>query len=50
MRICLLPMAKLFCKTAESEQFTDDTPNDNISPGGSDGGEIRYFQGGHFSP
>ena len=25
---------------SESEWFTGDTPNDNISPGGSDGGEI----------
>ena len=25
----------------ESEQFTGDTPNDIISPGGSDGGEIN---------
>ena len=25
---------------SESEKFTSDTPNDIISPGGSDGGEI----------
>ena len=25
---------------SESEEFTGDTPNDIISPGGSDGGEI----------
>ena len=28
------------CSESESESFTGDTPNDFISPGGSDGGEI----------
>ena len=28
---------------SESEKFTGDTPNDIISPGGSDGGEISLL-------
>ena len=31
---------------SESDKFTGDTPNDIISPGGSDGGEISPLNAG----